>query len=142
LADPFQALNLMYLGDGNESQWHYDAGEFTVTLLLQDAKMGGEFEFVPNIRSVEDENYAEVRQVFDNTHEGVRCYERTTGTLTMFRGGHSLHRVTPSIGDQKRITAILCYDEHPDFIDSDDVNLRLYGERIRPILDARMSRSS
>jgi hypothetical protein len=142
MADPFQALNLMYLGEGNESQWHYDSGEFTVTLLVQAAKIGGEFEFVPNIRSAVAENYAEVRRVFDDTHEGVKRYERTAGTLTLFRGGYSLHRVTPPIGDQKRITAILCYDERPDFIDSDDVNLLLYGERVRPILAARNSRPS
>jgi hypothetical protein len=137
MADPFQALNLIYLGDGDQSAWHYDRNEFTVTLLLQEAQSGGEFEFAPNIRTGDDENYDQIARVFDGRHEGVRRYERGAGTLTLFRGEYSLHRVAPVIGARQRITAILCYDERPDCVASDDVNILIYGDRIKPIIAAR-----
>jgi len=137
MADPFQALNIIYLRDGDQSAWHYDRNEFTVTLLLQEAQSGGEFEFAPNIRTQQDENYDQVARVFGGSHEGVRRYERGAGTLTLFRGEYSLHRVAPVIGERQRITAILCYDERPDCIASDDVNILIYGERIKPIIAAR-----
>ena len=138
MADPFQALNLIYLGEGGQSGWHYDRNEFTVTLLLQEPVAGGQFEFVPNIRT-DDENYDEVRKVVDGTHENIQSYERGAGTLTLFRGEHSLHRVEPVVGDRQRITAILCYDNEPDCVASDDVNIRIYGDRVKTIIAARQS---
>ncbi len=137
MADPFQALNLIYLSDGGQSGWHYDRNEFTVTLLLQEPESGGDFEFAPNIRTNDDENYDDVRRVVDGVYDHVQRFERNAGTLTLFRGEHSLHRVVPVVGNRQRITAILCYDEEPDCVAPDDVNVRIYGERVRPIIAAR-----
>jgi hypothetical protein len=39
-ADPFLALNLNYLRAGDLQPWHYDHNEFTVTLLLQETRIG------------------------------------------------------------------------------------------------------
>ena len=55
-ADPFLALNLTYLQAGDLQPWHYDHNEFTVTLLLQEPESGGEFEYVPKLRTDDDEN--------------------------------------------------------------------------------------
>ena len=139
MADPFQALNIIYLADGGQSAWHYDRNEFTVTLLLQEPEAGGDFEFVPNIRAADDENYDQVARVIDGSHEGIRRYDRGAGTLTLFRGEYTMHRVAPVVGQRQRITAILCYDERPDCIAPDDVNILIYGERVRPIIAARNS---
>ena len=137
MADPFQALNVIWLGDGDRSSWHYDRNEFTVTLLLHEAEAGGVFEFVPNIRRDDDERFDAVKRVFQGTYEGVRTYERGAGTLTLFRGRYSLHRVAPVRGTRKRVTAILCYDERPDCVASDEVNRAIYGARIEPMPAAR-----
>ena len=139
MADPFQALNIIYLSAGGQSAWHYDRNEFTVTLLLQESDAGGDFEFVPNIRTDDSENYDQIRHVFEGRHKNIQRYERSAGTLTLFRGEYSLHRVVPVIGDRQRITAILCYDDQPDCVAPDDVNIRIYGERIVPIIAARNS---
>ncbi|MEE9300833.1 MAG: hypothetical protein V3V17_06860, partial [Alphaproteobacteria bacterium] len=55
--DPFQAINILSWGEGDDLAWHFDMNEFTVTLLFQEPEGGGDFEFVPHIRSRSDENY-------------------------------------------------------------------------------------
>ena len=46
-ADPLGALNLAVMGDGDELQWHFDQTDFVVSLALQSADRGGEFEVSP-----------------------------------------------------------------------------------------------
>jgi hypothetical protein len=36
------------------------------------------------------------------------------GTLTLFRGRYSLHRVTPVAGDRLRLNAVLAYVDQPN----------------------------
>ena len=52
----------------------------------------------------------------------------------MFRGEFSLHGVTPIEGGRHRITAIFTYDEMPGRVSSDDINIRIYGQRVERIL--------
>ncbi len=46
-ADPFGALNLAVMGERDELQWHFDQTDFVVSLAIQTAESGGEFEVVP-----------------------------------------------------------------------------------------------
>ena len=50
-ADPFGALNLAVMGEGDELQWHFDQTDFVVSLAIQSADRGGDFEVAPRIRS-------------------------------------------------------------------------------------------
>ena len=50
-ADPLGALNLAVMGEGDELQWHFDQTDFVVSLALQDADDGGDFEVAPFIRT-------------------------------------------------------------------------------------------
>ncbi len=52
--------NLAVMGDGDELQWHFDQTDFVVSLALQDADEGGDFEVAPRIRSGDDERYDDV----------------------------------------------------------------------------------
>ena len=113
-ADPFQALNLIYLSEGEGSPWHFDHNDSTVTLLLQAPEAGGEFEYVPFLRSGEDENFDGIHRLLEGNRTGVRSPARSSGTLTIFRGEFSAHRVAPVRGQRARITAIMTYDEQPD----------------------------
>lgn len=136
-ADEFQALNIVALQPGSWHGWHYDYNECTVTLLLQAADKGGEFTFIPNARSRDGEN----RKIVDGFLAGdmthARTFARGAGTLTLFRGEYSLHGVTRIEGERPRITAIFTYDEQPDRIASDEINIRIYGERAARILAER-----
>jgi hypothetical protein len=141
-ADPFLALNLTYLSRGDRQPWHYDHNEFTVTLLLQEAEAGGEFEYVPRIRSAADENFEAVKRLFAGTNHDVRTLPRGPGTLTIFKGRHAMHRVTEVSGDQPRISALLSYDGLPDQVATDETNIAIYGPRVAEILAAKGTRSS
>jgi hypothetical protein len=135
--DPFLALNLTYLNQGDRQPWHYDHNEFTVTLLLQGGEAGGEFEYAPRIRSATDENFEAVKRLFAGTYHDVRTLPRRPGTLTIFKGRHAMHRVTEVSGYRARISALLSYDSLPDQIAADETNIAIYGPRVAAILAAK-----
>lgn len=137
MADEFQNLNLIYLHSGHHQPWHYDHGEFAVTLLLQAPEAGGAFEFVPAIRSEDDENLEAVTAAIEGRHSGLVRPAREAGTLTVFRGMYALHRVSEVIGSRPRITAVLSYDTRPDRLASDRENAHIYGPRVAAVLEAR-----
>lgn len=142
MADEFQNLNLIYLHPGHHQPWHYDQGEFAVTLLLQAPEAGGDFEFVPAIRSETDENLAGVAAAIDGRHPGLMRPARDAGTLTVFRGMYSLHRVSTVEGSRPRITAVLSYDGRPDRIATDRENAHIYGPRVAAVLEARRAQQA
>lgn len=136
-ADEFQALNVVALLPDNWHAWHYDTTECTVTMLLQAADSGGEFVFLPNSRTDDWEDREAVERLLSGDLSKAQSFGRGAGTFTMFRGGYSLHGVTKVEGGQPRVTAILTYDEEPDRVLSDDVNIRIYGDRVAKILAER-----
>jgi hypothetical protein len=137
LADPFMALNLTYLKAGDLQPWHYDHNEFTVTLLLQNAEAGGEFEYVPRLRNAQDENFTSVKRLFAGRCEDLRILPRSPGTLTIFKGRHAMHRVTEVAGKRERISALFSYDSLPDQYATDETNAFIYGPRVAAILAAK-----
>ncbi len=62
-ADPMGALNLAVMSDSEQLQWHFDQTDFVVSLALQDAEEGGDFEVAPQIRTADDERYDDVARV-------------------------------------------------------------------------------
>lgn len=135
--DEFQALNIVALQPGGRHAWHYDTTECTVTLLLQAPEAGGEFTFLPNSRTDTIEDRAAVNRLLNGDLSQAQTFSRGAGTFTLFRGGYSLHGVTEVEGSQPRISAILTYDEEPGRKIADDINIRIYGSRVRDILEAR-----
>lgn len=126
-ADPLGALNLAVMGDGDQLQWHFDMTDFVVSLALQDADEGGDFEVVPLIRSAADECYPRVKRVLDGDRTGVVRLPMTPGTLLVFAGRHSLHRVSPIGGATPRLVALLAYDTRPGTDSTDVLKLSRYG---------------
>ena len=141
-ADEFQALNVVALLPDNWHAWHYDTTECTVTMLLQAADSGGEFVFLPNSRTDDWEDREAVERLLSGDMSKAESFGRGAGTFTMFRGGYSLHGVTKVEGSQPRVTAILTYDEEPNRTLSDDVNIRIYGDRVKKILAERKAAAS
>jgi hypothetical protein len=133
MADPYQALNLTYLQSGDQQPWHFDDCDFAITLLLQAAAMGGEFEFVPHIRSDLDENYDAVHRLLSGEENNLIRLPRPSGTLTLFRGRNSIHRVT-EVRAGTRITAVLGFDAQPNCIAPDESNIITYGPRVAELL--------
>ena len=131
-ADPFGALNLAVMGEGDQLQWHFDQTDFVVSLAIQSAEAGGDFEVVPRIRSAEDERYEEVAAVLDGDRSEVEALPMRAGTLLVFEGRHSLHRVSPVQGRRWRHVGLLAYDTKPGTMGSDLLRADRYG-RTEPL---------
>ena len=112
-ADPLDGCNLTVYEPGDELGWHFDNSEFSVTLMAQPAERGGEFEYVPMIRTPEDENYPAVRALLQGSREGVIPFPSGPGTLAFFRGRYSIHRVPPVEGSRPRLNSVLTYAAEP-----------------------------
>ncbi|MEI8051839.1 MAG: 2OG-Fe(II) oxygenase [Actinomycetes bacterium] len=126
-ADPFGALNLAVMGEGDELQWHFDQTDFVVSLAIQSSDQGGEFEVVPHLRTQDDEHYDRVAAVLDGTADAIVTLPMTPGTLLIFEGRNSLHRVTPIEGQRLRYVGLLAYDTGAETESSQLLRLVRYG---------------
>ena len=125
--DQLASLNVTIGRTGEQLGWHFDNSDFAITLQLQAAESGGEFEYVPNIRTAGDQGFVDVERVLDGTHNAVRTLDINPGTLVIFRGRHSIHRVTQIGGPTPRMMAILSYDSRPGAMMTEATRLRFYG---------------
>jgi hypothetical protein len=127
-ADPLAALNLQGFSAGQQLGWHFDRSDFSVTLAIQTPEGGGDFEYVRMLRQADDECYDTVRRFLDDPHtQKVQILPQVAGTLTMFRGRYSLHRVAPVTGARLRINAVLAYVDQPNAQFSDYAQKLFYG---------------
>ena len=101
MADPLARINVMAYRSGDALDWHFDRAEFTTTCLLQAPLAGGDDE--------------------------VRTLPLAPGTLNVFKGRNTAHRVTPTEGHRARIIAVFSYYETPDVSFSDAERLGFYG---------------
>lgn len=112
--DKYSPLNIGVSRPGETLVWHFDTSDFATTLLLQKADEGGEFEYIPHTRTVDDPAYDKVAKLLEGDRAGVEVFDADAGTLVLFQGRQSIHRVAPVKGDKTRLVAILTYDEKPD----------------------------
>lgn len=125
-ADPLGALNLAVMREGDELAWHFDQTDFVVSLAIQSSEAGGEFECVPSIRSASDERYDAVSAVLSGETKPISV-PMTPGTLMLFEGRRSIHRVSPVHGARPRYVALLAYDTKPGTDSSDLLKRVRYG---------------
>jgi hypothetical protein len=126
--DPVSNMIVNVGKPGQQFNWHFDTNEFTITMLLQPAQSGGVFEYVPGLRSAEDENYAEVKGVLDGDRSRVRQLQLNAGDLQFFLGRFSLHQVTANTGNNDRLLLIMSFSEKPGVIGSLARVRDLYGK--------------
>jgi len=129
-ADPFGALNLAVMGSGDQLQWHFDQTDFVVSLAIQSAESGGHFEVVPRLRNAFDERYDEVASVLAGDRSRVEVLPMRPGTLLVFEGRHSLHRVSPVSGGRLRHVGLLAYDTKPGTTGSNLLRADRYGRSV------------
>jgi hypothetical protein len=125
-ADPFGALNLAVMGEGDVLDWHFDQTDFVVSIALQQSESGGDFEVVANVRDEVDERYDAVADVLDG-RTSPTILPMDPGTLMLFKGRHSIHRVSPVQGDRPRYVALLAYDTKPGTDSTERLKLSRYG---------------
>ena len=109
-SDPRGSLNYTVMAWNDQLGWHFDACELVASILLRSAETGGDFEYIPAVRSSEDENFPSVESIL-NGNDGQRiAVSFQPGDMVLFRGRHSLHRVTPVEGGTTRLMALMSFD--------------------------------
>jgi hypothetical protein len=131
-ADPLADVVINLAEEGNGFPWHFDTNNYTVTLAIQNAEHGGEFEFSPNLRTPTDENYDGVGRVLDGDQTLIHTLHLEPGDLQIFKGRYSLHRVTPLSGPTMRYVAIFSFTEMEGVVGSPERTKQLYG-RVLPV---------
>jgi hypothetical protein len=125
--DRVARLNVIEYRPGEALNWHFDRSHYTTTLLLQAAEAAGEFEYRSALRSATDPNYDGVARVLQGADAGVRVNALAAGTLNVFAGVNTLHRVTPVGGTRSRLVAVLSYYDRPGVRFTAEERLGFYG---------------
>lgn len=127
MADPLAALTVNVMREGQNHGWHFDESEATTTLMLQAPEAGGVFEYAPDVRPAEGDGYEIVDQVLRGRYPDIRTLAVEPGTLSLFVGYRSMHRVTPVKGRVTRYVAAFCYKDRPNIRNSREVQKLFYG---------------
>ncbi len=129
MADPLARVNVMSYSEGQALNWHFDRSEFTTTLLLQVPAEGGEFEYVKDLRSDTNPNFSGVADLLGGRRTPMRT-QLEPGTLNVFRGKNTAHRVTAVKGERDRIIAVFSYFERPGVTFSEEERVGFYGRAL------------
>ena len=156
LKDPLGACTVNIFKPGWYHAWHFDESEYTTTLCLQQSEAGGEFQFTPPIRHDQsiDSCSPAVSSIL-NTHSkynttsvksssplnprvNVKAADFDAGTLQIFAGRYSFHRVTqiPVTAQKDRLVAVLCFSTEKNVINSPEVQKMFWGRTVSSVLSS------
>lgn len=127
MQDPLARINVMSYVEGQALNWHFDRSEFTTTLLLQAPEIGGEFLYRTDLRSDDNPNYDGVARLLAGEDPDQRSLTLSPGTLNVFRGKNTPHRVADVVGDTARIIAVFSFFDRPGVTFSDAEREGFYG---------------
>lgn len=127
MEDPLARINVMSYVEGQALNWHFDRSEFTTTLLLQAPDTGGEFLYRTDLRSDDNPNYEGVARLLAGEDPEQRSLTLSPGTLNVFRGKNTPHRVADVEGDTARIIAVFSFFDRPGVLFSDAEREGFYG---------------
>ena len=127
MQDPLARTNVMAYRAGEALNWHFDRSEFTTTLLLQRSERGGDLEYRTDLRSDDNPNYDGVAKLLEGRDPDAKIHRMKPGTLNVFRGKNTAHRVTTVEGERERMIAVFSYDERPGVMVSAEERIGFYG---------------
>ncbi|WP_292413410.1 2OG-Fe(II) oxygenase [Mesorhizobium sp.] len=127
MQDPLARANVMGYRAGEALNWHFDRSEFTTTLLLQAPEHGGDLEYRTDLRSDDDPNYEGVARLLEGRDPEAKILRMKAGTLNVFRGKNTAHRVTTVEGERERMIAVFSYYERPGVMFTDEERIGFYG---------------
>lgn len=127
-ADSLSSINIHYASRDQELGWHFDNSSFAITLLIQKPDAGSTFEYITNLRNAAsgEMNFEGVAALLNGELKpDALCME--AGTLVLFRGRDSIHRVSPNESDKTRMLAVLAYNEKAGVELSESARMTFYG---------------
>lgn len=131
-ADTLSSININYYDKGDSLEWHFDNADFAITLLIKQCDEGGIYEYAPNVRYYKNQKgdtrfgkywknvrYNEYEKVDYDTLGKIidgeiqpKTATMSEGSLMIFRGNRSLHRVT-KVEKGDRVLVTLNYNLQP-----------------------------
>jgi len=133
-ADPLGRCSVNVFKNGWKHAWHFDESEYSTTLMLQKPDQGGIFQYTVPIRQKQSEMVSTlVEEVIDDeVLPDKRSVRRRNlifeeGTLSIFCGRRSLHRVTDCIGTKDRLVAVFAFSSKPGYTNSESVQRLFWG---------------
>lgn len=127
MQDPLARTNVMAYRAGEALNWHFDRSEFTTTLLLQRSERGGDLEYRTDLRSDDNPNYDGVAKLLEGRDPDAKIHRMKPGTLNVFRGKNTAHRVTTVEGERERMIAVFSYYERPGVMFTAEERIGFYG---------------
>ena len=127
-ADTLSSININYYEQGQQLGWHFDNASFAVTLMLQSPGQGGEFEYREMVRNCEkdDSAFADTEAVIKGKLQ-PKTLAIGDGSLVLFRGRNSLHRVAPVASEHARILVTLNFNTEPGIMLSELARMAFFG---------------
>lgn len=127
MSDPLARINVLAYRPGEALNWHFDRAQYTTTLLIRAAESGGEFQYRSGLRSDTDPNYDGVARMLRGEDARVAAYTLAAGTLNVFAGRNTAHRVSPVGGGKSRMIAVFSYYDTPGVTFSSKERVGFYG---------------
>ncbi len=125
--DALARVNVMAYRAGEALNWHFDRSEFTTTLLLQAPETGGDFVYRSDLRTADDPNYDGVARLLAGDDPEVKTLTLKAGTLNVFAGKNTAHKVSTVAGPRERIIAVFSYFDRPGMVFSREDQIGFYG---------------
>lgn len=130
MRDALARVNVMAYNDGEALNWHFDRSEFTTTLLLQAPEQGGDFVYRTDLRSDSDPNYEGVARLLAGRDPEVKTLHLSAGTLNVFRGKNTAHKVSTVGGAKQRVIAVFSYFDRPGVTFTKEDQIGVYGRAV------------
>ncbi len=111
--DAVSGVNVLFYPPRTTLGWHFDNSTFTTTLMIREADAGAAFEYVPFLRTDTDRAYDAIAALQSGERTGVRQLHQSDGTLVLFKGSRTVHRVTPVEGPTTRLLAAMTFSPQP-----------------------------
>jgi hypothetical protein len=127
MGDPLARVNVLAYRPGETLNWHFDRSQYTTTLLIQAAEAGGEFQYRSGLRSRTDPNYEGVARLLRGEDPQVAVHPLAAGTLNVFAGTNTAHRVTAVRGTSSRLIAVFSYYDQPGVSFGSAERIGFYG---------------
>jgi hypothetical protein len=127
MLDPLARANVMAYREGEALNWHFDRSEFTTTLLLQAPEEGGDFVYRSDLRTAADPNYDGVARLLRGEDPEVKTLKLSAGTLNVFKGKNTAHKVSTVKGKRERLIAVFSYYDRPGVVFSREEQIGFYG---------------
>ncbi len=129
-ADPLGKNPYSVMHTDHYFPWHFDGNEFTLSILVQKTEKGGLFEYAPDLRRVDNENFEDVAKVLRGDRGPVKSLDLKPGDLQIFKGRFSMHRVTKIEGKTSRYIALPTYVKDSYRVNRPEHSKQVYGKAL------------